>query len=66
MQPPRRYHRLARRNSTKIIVPADATKSTTEPFPRWRAKAVTAAFSGFGVLRAEIGIACIDMGTDVK
>jgi hypothetical protein len=34
------------RRPTKKIVPADATKSVTEPFPLWTVKAAIAAFSG--------------------
>lgn len=53
------YRLPAHRSSTKIIVPAGATKGITEPFPRWKVKAVIAAFSGSGPLRAKTGTPCL-------
>jgi hypothetical protein len=53
------YRLPAHRRSTKIIVPAGATKGITEPFPHWKVKAVIAAFSGSGPLRAKTGAPCL-------
>jgi hypothetical protein len=59
------YRLPARRRSTKKIVPAGATKGITEPFPPWKVKAVIAAFSGSGPLRAKTSTPCIGKGADV-